>query len=250
MNLIIGGSGFVGQNYLKAFPSTVQVTRGQLENLNQKLACETLVVAAPSAEKWRANKSPQTDLDSVSWLAEKIRTFFEPTKVLLFSTVDVYGDQDGADEKTPPAPTTPYGENRLFFSNQMQESFENCTVIRLPGLYGPGLKKNLIYDILAGRERHLANVNPLSFFQWVDIRWAVRQAKEVVASAHPMQNLVAEPVQVLDLPIGGGWRDSLGESAPVVTYDVRTATSKTGYLLSKSECKHFLTSWIVNYDEV
>lgn len=40
-----------------------------------------------------------------------------------------------------------YGKDRLWLENKVSDSFDSL-VIRLPGLYGKGLKKNFLYDYI------------------------------------------------------------------------------------------------------
>ena len=41
-----------------------------------------------------------------------------------------------------------YGRNRYYVEKFVNSHFANCTIIRLPSLFGKGLKKNFIYDLL------------------------------------------------------------------------------------------------------
>lgn len=69
---------------------------------------------------------------------------------ILISTVDVYDIKSGVDEDyiINPEKADYYGRNRLEFEKFVKDKFPKFTIIRLPALFGSGLKKNFIYDLL------------------------------------------------------------------------------------------------------
>ena len=96
-------------------------------------------------------------------------------RFVLISTIDVYGNVNaGGDESTLEAgrePSHAYGRHRLWFETRMREHFgTGCTVIRLPGLFGPFLKKNCLFDLCNRRCEMISKIAPNSWFQWYDIR--------------------------------------------------------------------------------
>ena len=58
-------------------------------------------------------------------------------KFVLISTIAVY------DNPTDNA----YGRNRLYLENYLINNYENVSIVRLPSLFGEGLKKNSLYDL-------------------------------------------------------------------------------------------------------
>ncbi|MCI6709979.1 MULTISPECIES: NAD(P)-dependent oxidoreductase [Eisenbergiella] len=80
---------------------------------------------------------------------ENIR-MIKPQKLVLISTIDVFKsplavyedsaiDMDGLQ---------PYGYNRRVLENWVRENYPEALIVRLPGLFGEGIKKNFIYDII------------------------------------------------------------------------------------------------------
>jgi hypothetical protein len=65
-------------------------------------------------------------------------------------------------------------------------------VIRLPGLFGRGLKKNVIYDLL--NHNCLEMINPESSFQYYDLSNICADIEKVVSSNIHLVNLFTEPV--------------------------------------------------------
>src|SRR6185503_13593897 len=76
---------------------------------------------------------------------EKVRA----RAAVLISTVDVYPQSVDVDEDTPVNVEAhhAYGKHRFLLERFFVERFDTL-VVRLPGLYGDGLKKNAIYDLL------------------------------------------------------------------------------------------------------
>lgn len=64
----------------------------------------------------------------------------QPTHSVYISTSGVYGDHDGRwiDETTPVAPTTARAKRRVDAERQNHSALARATVLRAPGIYGPG----------------------------------------------------------------------------------------------------------------
>ena len=79
-------------------------------------------------------------------------------KFILLSTIDVHTSLKDIS----------YGGNRHHFENKILKHFPNsASIIRLPGLFGPNLKKNTIYD-LQNERCEFVNLN--SSFQWLHVK--------------------------------------------------------------------------------
>lgn len=115
--------------------------------------------SAPIDELWccaapgsmvHANSHPQEDAAAVEAVFDRMETL-APRRVVLVSTIaalEAFGA--GQDEdSTQPEKTTPYGANRAWLEERVQTTWgANALVLRLPALFGPGLKKNALYDLL------------------------------------------------------------------------------------------------------
>lgn len=95
-----------------------------------------------------ANADPEADLAVMAAARENLRRI-APQQVVLVSTIAVYADSRGCDETSPlPAGELPaYGRNRLQLERWVREDFPAALIVRLPALYGRGLKKNFLYDL-------------------------------------------------------------------------------------------------------
>ena len=147
MRSLVGYTGFVGSNLN---------LNGEFEGLyNSKNIGEAfgtcpdiLVYSGVPRQKFIANKYPERDFEIVKNAFENIKKI-KPKKVVLISSVDVYKEPNGKDEDRimETEGLRRYGKDRLWLENKVSDSFDSL-VIRLPGLYGKGLKKNFLYDYI------------------------------------------------------------------------------------------------------
>lgn len=148
MRYLVGSTGFVGSNLVAsgAFDGCFHST-----NISQAFGSspDLLVYAGLRAEKYLANHDPARDFAMIRQAFDNICRI-EPKRLVLISSVDVYRcpldtDEDAAIE-TEGLP--PYGYNRYRLEQMVRERFPDALVVRLPGLYGPGLKKNFVFDLI------------------------------------------------------------------------------------------------------
>ncbi|WAH60258.1 hypothetical protein LZ023_12325 [Pseudomonas silvicola] len=118
---------------------------------------------------------------------------------MLISTVDVFAHPVGVDEYSTVDETglQPYGLHRRRLEKFVAEHFPCHLIVRLPGLVGPGLRKNVVFDLL--HNNNLAAVDSRGVFQfypmvnlWHDIQIALQAGLSLV-------HLCAEPISVARL---------------------------------------------------
>ena len=218
---LIGYTGFVGSNLLAqhSFDDLYRSTniagiRGQHYDL--------LICAGIGATKWRANKEPAEDLAAIDRLLDPLVSV-QAERAILISTVDVYPVATGVDEgfDCESLPNHAYGTNRLYAEKRLRAHFQDLSIVRLPGLFGPGLKKNVIYDLL--QNNCLEVVNPDSVFQYYDTTNLWSDLEVVLKHRVPLINLATEPVQtsrIRDAFFAGA---PIGSSpAPTARYEIRS----------------------------
>ncbi len=107
-----------------------------------------VVYAGVPAEKFLANTDPAADLAVVEAAKENLRRL-QPEKVILISTVDVYKTPAGKDEASDMERDSlhPYGADRLLLEDWVRSTYPGSLVVRLPALFGKGLKKNFVFDL-------------------------------------------------------------------------------------------------------
>lgn len=197
MDALIGFSGFVGSTLLKqrAFQSLYRST-----NIDDICGgdFDIVVCAGAPAQKWLANKEPVDDLGKINSLIEKLKTV-KCKKFILISTVDVFKNPVSVDEDSfvEEHELHPYGLHRRFLEQFVSENFEDHLIVRLPGLVGPGLRKNIIFDF--HNDNNLQQIESRGIFQfypminlWYDIEIAIKNKLKLV-------HLTAEPVSVSDI---------------------------------------------------
>ena len=218
---LIGHSGFVGSTLLKQreFESLYRSTN--ISEISRK-SFDLVVCAAASAQKWIANREPNADRQKIEGLISHLKTIQCATFVLI-STVDVFKAPIGVTEET--AIETDglhaYGTHRRMLEVFVEQNFPNFLVVRLPGLVGPGLRKNVIFDLLNANNTHTIDSRGIFQFYpmvnlWYDIQTALR-AK--ITTAH----LTAEPISVAELAASGfGMKFDQVLSGSAATYDMRS----------------------------
>ncbi len=217
---LIGHTGFVGGTLSRQHAFDDLYNSSNIETLAGKTYDLVACAAAPGL-KWKANQAPEADLASIRRLMAPFETVRVRT-VVLISTVDVYPRPIAVDESTPidrnegPA----YGRNRLLLEDFLVARFDTM-VVRLPGLFGEGLKKNVIFDLL--HNNCVEQVVPNAVFQFFDLE---RLWKDVVLSWNrglKLVNFATEPTTVREVAATAfGLRLARSDQPGPSSYDVRT----------------------------
>jgi nucleoside-diphosphate-sugar epimerase len=169
---LVGYTGFVGGNLAAQHRFDALYNSKNIEEIaGQRF--ELLAVSAMPAAMWIANKDPEADRAVLDRIVGCLRQV-QAERVVLMSTVAVFPKPIGVNETTPihEPEQTPYGRHRLMLEHQLAEHFQNVLSVRLPGLFGPGLKKNAIYDLLHNNETHKINAASVYQFYNLDRLWA------------------------------------------------------------------------------
>ena len=183
---------------------------------------DLIVCAGAPATKWKANQDPESDLANLRLLMGHLSEV-RAGRFLLVSTVDVYREPRGVDEDTPIDPTLvdPYGRHRYYLEAFARERFEHTFVIRLPGLFGRGLKKNLIYDLL--HDNCLDLTHRESLFQFYNTERLWPDLEVVLRRGLPLVNFATEPVRASEVARRGFGREfETVTERPPARYDMRT----------------------------
>lgn len=234
--LIIGHRGFVGSNLCRQFPTAAFAGRAEIPAFADH-AFGDIYCAAPQAKKWWANQNPEEDQIEVGSLINDCRRIACTEFFILFSTVDVYNLPQAVDERTQPSKVNhPYGRHRFMLEKSIIDFFgDRARIVRLPALVGPGLKKNIIYDLL--NNNNVEQINPTSEFQWFNLdhlRSIISLAKGLKSGQ--ILNVVSEPVPTAS--IIDTWfaeiKDRLNWDHVPTGYDVRSVYGPEGspYLYS------------------
>lgn len=196
---LIGFSGFVGSTLLRQCPTEHRFRSSNIDEI-QGGSYDLVLCAGAPGQKWLANQQPEADRASIDRLVSALRGVQAKTFVLL-STVDVFHNPVGVNEETTvdTSRLQPYGLHRYALESFVREQFGQHLIVRLPGLVGPGLRKNVIYDM--AHENNVAQIDPRGVFQfypmvnlWNDIQLALKQSLSLV-------HLTAEPLRVEEIAV-------------------------------------------------
>ena len=145
---LVGCTGFVGGNLAASHTFDGQYhSRNIAESYGQDNGL--VVYSGMPSEKFLANADPEADLAQARQALDNMRKM-RPQRLVLISTVDVYpSPQSVCETDVPTAENAPaYGKNRLALEGWVREEWPDALILRLPALYGKGLKKNFLYDML------------------------------------------------------------------------------------------------------
>jgi hypothetical protein len=218
---LIGYSGFVGERLLKQSRFSMLYRSTNIHEIDNNEFGLVVCAAAP-AQKWIANREPTQDKDNIGYLITHLSTIKCETFVLI-STVDVFKDPIGVDESTSvdEVGLHAYGLNRRLLEKFVQDKFPYHLIVRLPGLVGPGLRKNVIFDFLNNNNLHLIESRGVFQFYpmvnlWLDIQKVLNAGLQLV-------HLTAEPISVADVSLSGFDRPFTQTLVnPVARYDMQT----------------------------
>jgi hypothetical protein len=232
----LGHTGFVGSNLLGQFPFGACFNSKNIVELAGR-EFELIVCSAVSAVKWQANRDPEGDWRGIAPLLEVLGQT-RAARFILISTVDVYPNPNGVAEDFDPSSSTnhAYGRHRLQVEQFVARQFSDHFIVRLPGLFGSGLKKNVIFDLL--NDRGLEAINPASAFQYYYLARLWQDLDRAVAQGLRLLNVATEPVPtqaIVDRFFPG--RAVGSQPAPLANYDFRSRhadlwSGRDGYLYS------------------
>jgi nucleoside-diphosphate-sugar epimerase len=235
---VIGCTGFVGGTICRQ----AEVTEG-FNSQNIKSICgrqfDTVICAGAPGAKWKANRDAIADLDNIERLTANLRKV-RADRFVLISTVDVFPIPRRVEEASPIDAKTlePYGWHRYFLELSVRTMFPHAIIVRLPGLFGDGLKKNFIYDLMNGNALHLTHHQ--STFQFYDMENLWTDICTAMSSGLGLVHFATEPVKSGDIARKCFGIDFQNETDdPPVHYDMQTrlaaAFGRTGRYLYSAE---------------
>ena len=147
-DLLVGSTGFVGGSLLAGHTFTAACHSSDI-TAQYGTRPDLCVYAGVPAAMFLANADPEADLAVMRAARENIRQI-APKSLVLISSIAVLADSRGVYEDSPAQDTEglpAYGKNRLQLERWVREDFPDALIVRLPALYGAGLKKNFLFDL-------------------------------------------------------------------------------------------------------
>ncbi|MEM7020352.1 MAG: pyridine nucleotide transhydrogenase [Pseudomonadota bacterium] len=196
-NALIGFSGFVGSTLRRQAQFDAHYRSTNIKEITGK-SFETIVCAGAPAQKWLANRDPSADLEKITGLINHLKTA-QCRRFVLISTVDVFKKPINVDENTQieEAGLHAYGLHRRQLEKFVEAHFQNHLIIRLPGLVGPGLYKNIIFDFL--NNNNLEAIESRSVFQFYPMPNLWYDIKTVLDNNLQLIHLTSVPISVADV---------------------------------------------------
>jgi hypothetical protein len=245
---LIGHTGFVGGNLAAQHPFDAYFNSTNVEEVAGR-RFDLLAVSGMPAAKWIANRDPEGDRAVLERLWGNLSKAQADT-VVVMSTVDVYPSPVGVDEDTPidPAAQQTYGKNRLELERRAAAHFPRVLSVRLPGLFGPGLKKNAVYDLLHNKETH--KIPAAGVFQFYDLTRLWADVQTALAAGLTVVNFATEPVSVREVgkhAFGLDFTNDPGGTPP--RYDMRSRHAARfggagGYLYNRGQVLAGLAAFV------
>ena len=236
---LIGHTGFVGGNLLRQEAFELRFNSSNIQDIEGR-SLDRVVCAGVSAVKWWANKNPEEDWSRIHALIDHLSNL-EVGCFTLISTIDVYNPPNNVTEDDRPdeAALHPYGLHRLRLEDFVRRRFSRCHIVRLPALFGAGLKKNAIFDLI--NDNMMEVINPASSFQWYPVRRLRADLEIVETSGLSLVNFAAPPLTMGEIHRRFFPSRAMGAKANAEAhYDMRTKHSDVfgradGYILSRDD---------------
>ncbi len=251
MKALIGYTGFVGSNLDKQLNFDIRYNSSNIHQIINK-EFDLVVCAGVSGTKWIANKFPEKDLLKINILLTNLQKI-KCKKIILISTVDVYKTPNKVSEDTllDKENLHAYGYNRILVEEFIKENFKDYFIIRLPAIYGDGLKKNFVYDLL--NSHCLTWTHKSSVFQYYHLKNLWKDIKLAVDNNIKVINFNSEPISAYELAkTCFDINFNNVTKKPPVYYDVRTKYSylyntKSDYMYNREQVISDMKDFANNY---
>lgn len=246
---LIGYTGFVGSNLAKQYPFDDLYNSKNIEEIRGK-HYDLIVSAGAKAERWKANQNPEDDWSGIKKLLDCLKNVTADHFVLI-STIDVYPSLNGANEDTTinlSQLTQAYGNHRYQMEERIKQNFPKTTIIRCPQLYGPGVKKGFVYDLIYDNALDFTHKDTLLQLYDIDNMW--HDIQVAVKNNIPVINFAVEPITAKEAAEHARGMDftTVTEKPPMIfhfltKYDSIFGSSN-GYLYKKEEVLENLKKFV------
>lgn len=231
---LIGYTGLVGSNLATQYNFDKMYNSKNIEEIHGE-SFDRVICAGMYGTKWYANRNPEEDLKSIYQLMNSLRAI-DCGYLVLISTVDVYKNPNGVDEdsKILLEGLHPYGRHRYRVEEMVKGTFQKHMIVRLPALFGQGLKKNFLYDMI--HNQCLTWTHRDSQYQYYNLDYIWGDIQRGMSANLSLLNITSEPMSARTIAKVCFERDfdHVREDAPV-RYDIRSKHSKLW-----GDCGHYM----------
>ena len=217
---LIGHTGFVGSNLASQHGYTAHYNSRNIDTIAGQ-EFDTIVCAGVSAVKYLANQQPEADWRGIRRLLDPLSSV-TVGRFILISTIDVYSHPANVTEADPASVENhAYGRHRLAVEEFVEEHFPCANIIRLPALFGAGLKKNILFDLL--HRNGLESIQPAGSYQYYAVNHLTRDLLKVLENDIPLLNLATGPLSTRSILDRFAPHEEVGsKSGAVGHYDFRS----------------------------
>ncbi len=218
---LIGSTGFVGSTLLSQREFDFCYHSTDIADIDNK-EFDLVICAAAPAKKWYANLHPNDDRACIDSLIDHLKTV-RAKKFILISTVDVFKSPVNVDENSTIIldDLNPYGYNRRRLELFVEKYFSSNLIVRLPGLVGSGLKKNIIYDFKNHNE--IEKIESDNVFQFYPMKNLLKDINKADELGLDLVHLTACPVSVKEVAKFAFDLDFNNHTGkPLISYDFKT----------------------------
>lgn len=218
---LIGSTGFVGSTLLSQREFDFCYHSTDIADIDNK-EFDLVICAAAPAKKWYANLHPNDDRACIDSLIDHLKTV-RAKKFILISTVDVFKSPVNVDENSTIIldELNPYGYNRRRLELFVEKYFSSNLIVRLPGLVGAGLKKNIIYDFKNHNE--IEKIESDNVFQFYPMKNLLKDISKADELGLDLVHLTACPVSVKEVAKFAFDLDFNNHTGkPLISYDFKT----------------------------
>lgn len=248
---LIGYTGFVGSNLYNSGGFTDFYNSSNFSAMIGE-SYDEIVCSGITATKWLANKEPEQDWIGIQKLLDVLERI-AVKRFVLISTIDVYPDPARPlteDTVLQGLPNHAYGRHRLAVEEWVKVRFPDHLIVRLPALFGPGMKKNALFDLL--NDNSVEKVDPAGVFQWYPVTRLSKDVARASVAGLKLVNFFTAPLlmrDIIDAFFPGAPVGAFTQSAP--TYNLRTKYAELfggqdGFMMSPGEVMAALREYIVS----
>jgi nucleoside-diphosphate-sugar epimerase len=247
---LIGYTGFVGSNLDRDCCPTHRYRSTDINSIRGE-KFDHVICAGVQAKKWWANLNPLEDMAGIQHLLDALSEV-HAERFTLISSIDVYPEPRKVEENTIIDKTGhhAYGLHRLLTEERIRQQFSNVVILRLPGLFGPGLKKNVIYDMMHDNE--LNKVHPDGMFQYYDLRQLSGDIEKAWNADIRLLNVSTEPISTSEIRNQFFPEKVLGGvGVAPAGYDMQSIHQSEwggsrGYLYSRAQVLDQMRNWLAS----
>ena len=148
INGLIGHTGFVGSALLRQAGFAACYNSGNIAAIEGQ-AFGTLVCAAAPGSMLEANRAPERDAAQIEALIARL-AMVRAERFVLISSIAVLADFARRDDEGTEAfqQELAYGRHRRALEAFVESHFPASLIVRLPALFGAGLRKNFLFDLM------------------------------------------------------------------------------------------------------